>query len=149
MQLLFVVGRVIFVSVFVYGGVQRLIDVAGTAAVIARKFSVPHALIGPVTQVENAIGMSAPQLLATFGGALELVAGLLIAFNVGVRGMAPVLIALTAISTFYLNDFWNMGEAGMSNVVLALQNVSIFGALLVFMALGSSQPGARKPAGDV
>ncbi len=43
---------------------------AATASIIASKFVAPPVLVGATTYVENAIGMSTPQILAIVAGAL-------------------------------------------------------------------------------
>ncbi len=144
MRLLFVAGRVIFAFFFIFSGVQRLLDISGTAAVITNKFTMPSAFLGPASSIENAIGMTMPQLLAILSGAIELAAGILFGFNIGTRAMAALLFLFTAAGIFYVNDFWNMaGDARSNNIEKMMQNISLIGALLVFMAMGSSQPGDR------
>ena len=144
MQVLFVIGRVIFALYFIFSGVQRLLNVAGTAAIIANNFAIPPGLLGSAGSIENAVGMSIPQLLAIFSGAIELTAGILFSFNIGTRAMAALLILFPAVSIIWIHDFWNMsGEARANNVMQAIQDASLIGALMVFTAMGSSQPGNR------
>jgi uncharacterized membrane protein YphA (DoxX/SURF4 family) len=145
MQVLFIIGRAIFALIFVFAGTQQLMDIAGTAAVISSKLTLPSALIGAATHTEGALGMTTPQFLAILTGTSEIIAGFLVAFNVGVRFMAALLILYTAVHTYYVHDFWNMsGEVRNSNFVQAIQSVSIIGGLLVFVALGPSLPERRK-----
>ncbi|MBI4274404.1 MAG: DoxX family protein [Rhizobiales bacterium] len=137
MQMLFIVGRVLFVVIFLFSGAEKLMDVAGTAAVIAPKVTVPEALRGIAAQVESASGMTTPQLLAIISGVVELAGGLLIAFNIGTRAMAFLLVLFSIAATYYFHDFWNMtGAERGANMIHALKNVSLIGALLVLMSLG-------------
>jgi uncharacterized membrane protein YphA (DoxX/SURF4 family) len=75
------------------------------------------------------------QILAIIAALVELVAGLLIAFNV-LRGprLSSSLSARAMI--FYIHDFWNMagGPDRMNNIVHALKNLSIKGAFLMLAA---------------
>lgn len=136
MHILFIVGRVLFVVIFLFSGAEKLMDVAGTAAVIAPKVIVPEALRGIAAQVEGATGMTTPQLLAIIGGVVELAGGLLIAFNIGMRAMAFLLVLFSIAATYYFHDFWNMAGAERgANMIHALKNVSLIGALLVLMSL--------------
>lgn len=150
MQAVFVFGRMLFVLLFVFAGAQKLLDIAGTASMIASKLTIPPTLSGPATAVEAALGMSTPQLLAILAGATELVAGILVGFNIGIRAAITVLILFTAIGSFYMNDFWNMtGEPRANNIIQAMQNISLIGALLMLMVLGSSRPGESESKSDI
>jgi putative oxidoreductase len=145
MQVLFTIGRAVFALIFIFDGAQRLMDIAGTAAIINSKLTMPPAVIGATSYMETALGMSTSQFLAILTGAVEGTAGFLVAFNVGVRLMAALLILFTAVHIYYVHDFWNMtGEARNSNIAPAMQSVSIIGALLVFIALGPSLPREHK-----
>ncbi len=150
MPIVFLIGRVLFVLYFVYGGLQRLMNVAGTAELFGKNFSVPGSLATLMAPVESAVGLSTLQILALLAGAIELFAGLLIAFNVGTRFMAAVLIVFTALVIFYGNDFWNMAAgAREAALVHAILHVSMIGGLLLFVALGSARPGEPERLKDV
>ena len=141
MPILFTVGRVLFVLIFVISGAQKLWDISSTAAAIAAKFTVPAALAGLAAQAEATTGMQTPQLLAIFFGAVELVAGLMIVFNFGTRFAALALILATLVATYYFHDFWNQaGPERLDNMIHVLKNLSIVGGLLVFFTLGSWRP---------
>jgi len=141
MPIVFVIGRVVFVLYFVFAGLQRLMNIAASADFFAQKFVIPGALLTLTSQIENIVGLSTPQILSVFAGAIELAAGLLIAFNVGTRAMAMVLIVMTAFAIYYGNDFWHMADGQREdNLVQALLQVSLIGGLLVFVSLGSARP---------
>jgi uncharacterized membrane protein YphA (DoxX/SURF4 family) len=147
MNVLFFIGRLAFVLIFILSGAEKLMDVAGTASLIAAKVTVPAQLAGVASQLETASGMSVPQLLAVAAGVAELVGGLLIAINIGTRFAAVLLIVFSAATTFYFHDFWTMtGEARTDNMVHALKNVSIIGALLMLFVMGAWRPGVADPA---
>jgi uncharacterized membrane protein YphA (DoxX/SURF4 family) len=149
MNILFFIGRIAFVVIFIFSGASKLMDVAGTASMIADKVTVPVQLAGFAAQIETASGMTVPQLLAVATGVVELVGGLLIAVNIGTRLAAVMLIIFSAAATFYFHDFWNMtGDARADNMVHVLKNLSIIGALLILFVLGPWRPvnGTADPA---
>jgi putative oxidoreductase len=138
MHILFIVGRVLLVLIFIYSGAGKLLDLTGTAAYIAPVVTVPDGLSEFATQLQEMTGMTVPHLLALLAGVVELVAGLLIVFNIGTSGAAAVLVLFTIATIFYFHDFWNMaGAARDANLIHALKNLSITGGLLVFVVLGS------------
>jgi len=150
MQAIFVAGRVFFILMFAYSGAQKLLNIADTASLISSKIVLPLALTGAGSQIEAMIGMSIPQLLAILLGAAELAAAILIAFNVGVRPMAALLVLFTAAGIYYFHDFWNMiGDERASSVTLAVRDLSVIGALLILLALGSWHPGDDGRAGEI
>ena len=141
MPILFTLGRILFVLIFILSGAQKLWDIPGTAAEIAAKFTVPAALTDLAAQTQAMTGMQTPQLLAIFCGVVEIVAGLMIVFNFGTRLAALALILFTIAATYYMHDFWHQaGPERLDNMIHALKNLSIVGGLLVFFALGSRRP---------
>jgi uncharacterized membrane protein YphA (DoxX/SURF4 family) len=83
-------------------------------------------------------------------GIVELAAGLLIAFNVGTRAMAIVLILFTAVEIYYAHNFWAVtGPQREAMLVGAVLHAALIGGLLMFVALGASQPGEPVRRGDV
>jgi putative oxidoreductase len=141
MPILFTLGRVLFVVIFLLSGATKLWDIPGTGAMVAAKVTVPAALAGLAAQAETMTGMQTPQLLTILYAAGEIIAGLMIVFNFGTRLAALVLIVLTVAATYYFHDFWNQaGAERIDNMAHALKNLSIVGGLLVFFALGSWRP---------
>lgn len=141
MHIVFVVGRVLLVLLFILSGAMKLLDLSGTAATIAPVITIPDALSGFATQLQDITGMKVPQLLAILAGVVEMVGGLLIAFNIGTRPAAAILALLTLVATFYFHDFWNMaGAARDANMIHVLKNLSITGGLLILVVLGSWRP---------
>ncbi len=143
MPIVFVIGRVVFVLYFIFAGLQRLMNVTASADYFAQKFVVPAGLATLATQAEMLFGLSTPQMLVVLSGAIELAAGLLIAFNVGTRAMAIVLILFTGVTIYYGHNFWAMAASPDRDFVMqqAMLHVALIGGLLVFVALGSSRPG--------
>jgi putative oxidoreductase len=141
MPMLFTVGRVLFVLIFLLSGATKLLDIPGTTAMVAAKVTLPAALAGLAAQAETITGMQTPQLLAILYAAGEIIAALMIIFNFGTRLAALVLIVLTVAATYYFHDFWNQaGPERLDNMAHAMKNLSIVGGLLVFFALGSWRP---------
>lgn len=141
MNAIFVIGRIAFVMIFIISGAAKLMDISATAASIAAKVAVPEELSSVAAQLESAVGMTVPQLLAVIAGIAELAAGLMLAANIGTRVAALLLIVFTFVVTFYYHDFWNLdGGERTSNLAHALKNLSLIGALLMFFVLGRWQP---------
>ncbi|MEX0752790.1 MAG: DoxX family protein [Xanthobacteraceae bacterium] len=141
MHILFAVGRVLLVLIFIFSGARKLLDLPGTTAMISGYVTVPDALSGFATQLQETIGLTVPQLLAILVGTIELVGGLLIAFNIATRGAAAVLALFTLLTIFYAHNFWSMaGDALQTNLIHAMKNLSIMGGLLTFAVLGSWRP---------
>lgn len=142
MPAVFVIGRILFVLYFVLSGLQRLMNVAGTADALARQFNLPPSIGVLMAPVESAVGLTTLQIVALLAGAIELFAGLLIAFNVCTRFMAGVLIVFTALVAFYGNDFWNLPDGQRTAAMMqAILQLSLIGGLLVFFGLGYARPG--------
>jgi uncharacterized membrane protein YphA (DoxX/SURF4 family) len=94
--------------------------------------------------------MSTPQLLAIAIGALEVIAGLMIAFNLGARFFAIILIFFVATATFYFYDFWNQPMPGDGKMLVdALKNLSIIGALFMIAGYGRGARPVETTYGDV
>jgi uncharacterized membrane protein YphA (DoxX/SURF4 family) len=150
MNAAFTLGRVALVAIFVFSGAQKLFDIAGTADQIQAKIAIPAALTDATAQIESTLGMPIWQVLAIAVALVEIVGGLLVAFNVLTRTAAVVLLLFTAVTTFYYHDFWNMtGPDRANNLTHALKNLSILGALLMLAAwprrtvLAEGAPGDR------
>lgn len=146
MPILLIVARVLLVVIFVFSGARKLLDLPGTANLIAPLIVLPDAMADFKTQVQDITGMTLPYLLALASGIVEVIAGLLVAFNIGTRAAAAVLAIFTVAATFYFHDFWNMaGAARESNMIHALKNLSILGGLLTYVVIGAWRP---LPAND-
>jgi|SRR5262245_161047 len=136
MNAVFTLGRIALVMIFIISGAQKLLDIAGTADHIQSKLVIPPALTDITSQIEATLGMPIWQTLAIVVALIEVVGGLLIAFNVMTRTMAVVLLIYTAVAAFYFHDFWNMptGADRVNNMIHALKNLSIMGAFLMLAA---------------
>lgn len=146
MNILFVIGRIAFVLVFLLSGAQKLMDISGTAAMIEPKVAIPEAIASYAVQLETAAGMKMPSLLAIAAGVVEIGSALLIAFGFGTRFAAVILILFTVAATYYFHPFWTMtGAERDANMVNALKNLSLIGGLLILFVLGSWKPVVPAP----
>jgi putative oxidoreductase len=136
MNAVFTLGRIALVVIFIISGAWKLLDIAGTADQIQSKLAIPSALTDLTSQVEATLGMPIWQTLAIVVALIEVVGGLLIAFNVLTRTAAVVLLLYTGVATFYFHDFWNLpaGPDRINNMTHALKNLSIIGAFLMLAA---------------
>ena len=150
MPALITFGRVLFAAVFVYVGATKLFAIQATADFIAGKLAIPDQLTPYVTQVQTMTGMTMPQLLAIAAGAFEIIAGLMIAVNFGVRFFAVILMFYIAASTFWYFDFWNQTPPNNAmTVVDALKNLAIIGALFIIAGYGRGPRKTGPAYGDV
>lgn len=148
MPVFITVGRVLFAVLFIFSGAAKLLDLAATAQ-MTEKIVFPALLVPYLSQLETAIGMPLPQILAIAAGAIEVICGFMIALNFGARFFAIVLVLFVAAATFYFHDFWNQGGAdARNNLVHALKNLSIIGALLMIVGYGPKGK-VHEPAYDV
>ena len=145
MNILFVLGRIAFVFIFILSGAQKLMDISGTAAAIGSKVVLPEITAAYTSQLEAATGMTTPTMLAILAGIVEIGAALMIAANIGTRIGAVLLILFTIVTTYYFHAFWTMtGPEREANTINALKNLSLIGGLLVFFVLGSWRPSAYR-----
>jgi putative oxidoreductase len=137
MSFLLVIGRVLFVLIFLMSGAQKLMDINGTAQQIATHVSIPAALAPYEAQVTEATGYTVPQIMAVVAGLVEVIGGLLIAFNIATRATAIIMALYVVAATLSFHNFWTMqGPERMDNMIHAMKNVSIFGGFLIIAAIG-------------
>jgi uncharacterized membrane protein YphA (DoxX/SURF4 family) len=143
-------GRILFAVLFIYTGATKLFAIQATADFIASKVTVPEVIAPYAQQVEQATGMTTPQLLAIAVGGLEIIAGLMIALNFAARFFAMLLIIYVAVATFLFYDFWNQAPPDNAKMLVdALKNLSIIGALFMIMGYGRATRPAEAAYGDV
>jgi putative oxidoreductase len=136
MYVAFAVGRIALALFFILSGAGKFLDIAGTASTFQSKLAIPAELSDLTSQIEAATAMSIWQILVIVAAAIEVIGGLLIAFNVLTRTVALVLLVFVAVTTFYFHDFWNVTNAAerTNQMDHALKNLSIMGALLMLVA---------------
>jgi putative oxidoreductase len=137
MNAAFTIGRIALVVIFIISGAYKFLDITGTAEAIQAKLVVPSALSDATSQIEATLNMPISQVLAIVVALIEVIGGLLIAFNVLTRTMAVILLLFTAVVTITLHDFWNLaaGADRTNQMTHAMKNLSIMGALLMLAAL--------------
>ncbi|GLR98601.1 MULTISPECIES: DoxX family protein [Bradyrhizobium] len=143
-------GRILFAVLFIYTGATKLFAIQATADFIATKLVLPDVIAPYATQVEAATAMTTPQLLAIAVGGLEVIAGLMIALNLGARFFALLLIIYVAVATVLFYDFWNQTPPDNAKMLVdALKNLSIIGALCMIIGYGRATRPAEAAYGDV
>jgi putative oxidoreductase len=143
-------GRVLFAVLFIYSGATKLFSIQTTADMIGAKVMIPALLAPYVTQIETATNMQISQLLAIAVGAFEVLSGLMIALNFGVRFFAVLMIVFVMVATFYFHDFWNQAAPDNAKTIIdALKNLSIIGALFMIAGYGRGRRAAEPAYGDV
>jgi len=143
-------GRILFAVLFIYTGATKLFAIQATADFIATKVVVPEIIAPYAKQIETASAMTTPQLLAIAVGALEVIAGLMIALNFGARFFAMLLIIYVAVATVLFYDFWNLAPPDNAKMLIdALKNLSIIGALCMIIGYGRTTRPAEAAYRDV
>ena len=143
-------GRILFAVLFIYTGATKLFAIQATADFIATKIVVPDVIAPYANQVETATAMTTPQLLAIAVGALEIIAGLMIALNFGARFFAMLMIVYVAVDTVLFYDFWNQVPPDNAKMLVdALKNLSIIGALFMITGYGRATRPVEAAYGDV
>lgn len=143
--MLLTVGRILFALLFVFSGVSKFFDVGSTAQLIETKIGTPEFAAAYAAQIETAVGTTAYRLVAMLAAGIEVVCGLMIAFNLASRFFAFILVVFVVVATLYFHDFWNQsgGSERLENIVHAMKNISILGALL--MIIGQRPANAAPP----
>jgi putative oxidoreductase len=137
MHVVYLIGRIAFVLMFLASGIFKLMDIAATAKLIEQKLAIPPAAEPVAASIAGMTGLGTYQMLALGLAIVEIVFSLFIVFNVATRFSAFVLAIVTAVGTYFVHDFWNMtGAARADNLELLIKNVSIIGGLLMLMAIG-------------
>ena len=143
-------GRILFAVLFIVSGAFKLYDLSATAKDIAAKIVIPAVLTTYTSQIEALAGMQMPQILAITAGSIELICGIMIALNFGVRFFSILLIFFVIAVTFYYHDFWNQtGPESRNNLVHVLKNLSIVGALFMIAGYGRTPRSTEPVYGDV
>jgi uncharacterized membrane protein YphA (DoxX/SURF4 family) len=142
MQVIFLIGRILFVAIFLVSGVRKLLDLAATARLIESKLWIPDVAAPYAEKLSTMTGMPTPQLVAIVLAIVQIVFALFIIFNVGSRFAAIVLAIYVAVATAFAFDFSNLGELARSEAGTSLlKNVALFGGLLILFVIGPWQPG--------
>jgi putative oxidoreductase len=145
--MLITIGRTMVALLFIVSGALQLLNFGETANDIANKVTLPEVLspvasfVAPyVEQLSAATSMTVAQLLAVAAAALQILCGLMIAFNFGARFFAAILIVFVIVTTVFMHDFWNLTGVRDRNegIVHILKNVALLGALFMVMGMPST-----------
>lgn len=114
------IGRVVIALIFVSSGIEKFMDLAGTASEIGSK-NLPY-----------------PDVLAVLTATLESVGGLLVIFGWQTRIAALVLALFTAVAGYFFHDFWHLppGPQHTDMMIHFMKNLSIIGGFLMLAAVG-------------
>jgi putative oxidoreductase len=126
-NLLYALGRIALVAIFLWSGFGKLMAPDATAAAIASK------------------GLPFAKILAYAAGAAELILAALVVIGWQARLAALGLVAFTLVATFVFHDFWTMsGDLRRMNQIQALKNLGLIGGLLMLAAAGPGRFGLGK-----
>ena len=129
----YALGRILVPIVFIWGAIGKLLDI-GRFAKLLTDAGVPI----PDEIAPYLGGMPKYEALAWALAVLELLCGLMILFGLKARWGALLLVVFTAGTIFFVHRFWEMsGDAYVQNQLHALKNLSILGALLIIVSVGS------------
>ena len=123
-------GRIALASLFLLGGLNKILNYTATLASM------------------EAVGLSPAPLLLPLVIGLELIGGALVAFGRRGAALAALALAMFTLSTnVFFHDFWNMdGDIAALELSLFFKNVSITGGLLFFVGAMASRPVAAERA---
>ena len=116
-------GRVLIALIFVSSGIEKFIDLSGTAASIASK------------------NLPMPAVLAVATAAVELGGGVLVILGWQTRLSALALALFTAIAAYFFHDFWHYppGAEHTNNMIHFMKNISIIGGFLMLAGAGAGR----------
>jgi len=126
-NLVYALGRVAVVAIFIWSGVGKFISPASTNAMIAAK------------------GFPMPMVFTYVAGGVEVLLGLMVAVGWQTRLASLGLIAFTIMASLFIHDWWNMsGPARLANQIAFMKNLSIIGGLMMIMAAGAGRFSAER-----
>jgi len=121
-NLVYAIGRVLLVALFIKSGVEKLIDPSGLAGMLSGK------------------AFPMPMVFAYLAGVAEVGLGILVAIGWQTRIAAFGLVAFTILATLLAHNYWDMtGAARRANETAFWKNLAIIGGLLMLMASGAGR----------
>ncbi len=121
-NLVYAIGRVLLVALFIKSGVEKLIDPSGLAGMLSGK------------------AFPMPMVFAYLAGIAEVGLGILVAIGWQTRIAAFGLVAFTIVATLLAHNYWDMtGAARRANETAFWKNLAIIGGLLMLMASGAGR----------
>ena len=113
------IGRVLLAGMFIISGWGKVTGYSGTVGYIASQ------------------GLPVPQVLAIIAIAIELGAGLAIAFGWKTRWAAVAMAIFLIVITPIFHAFWNVpADQAMAQNINFMKNVSILGGMVLLWAFG-------------
>jgi len=116
------VGRLLFVLLFLPAGIGKITGFAGTVGYI------------------SSVGLPMPQVAAVLALGVEIAGSLALAAGFGTRPAALVLALFTLVASFFFHNYWAVPAAQQFvTQLLFYKNIAVVGGLLTLAAWG---PGA-------
>jgi len=136
MQVIYLIGRILFVAIFLISGLRKLLDLTATAQLVEGGLWVPPFVAPYVEKVATMSGMSTPKLVAIVLAIIQIALAFFIIFNVASRFASIVLALYVAASTGYFFEFTGFDDLlrGPSGTML-LKNISIIGGIVFVWTL--------------
>jgi putative oxidoreductase len=114
------IGRLLFVLLFLPAGISKIAGFAGTVGYIGSK-GLPMPALGAVIAI-----------IVEVGGSLALISGF------GTRFAALALAAFTLVATFFFHNFWGVPvDQAMMQQLMFYKNIAVVGGLLLLAAHGA------------
>lgn len=115
-------GRLLFVVLFLPAGIGKLTGFAGTVGYI------------------GSVGLPAPALAATVALVVEIVGSLALLVGFGTRAAALVLAFFTLVASFFFHAYWSApADQAFVAQLLFFKNIAVVGGLLVLAAQGAGE----------
>lgn len=114
------IGRLLFVALFLPAGIGKLTGFAGTVGYI------------------SSVGLPLPTLAATAALVVEIVGSLALLAGYGTRVAALILAAFTLVASYFFHAYWSVpADQVFVTQLLFFKNVAVVGGLLVLAAHGA------------
>ncbi len=133
-------GRALFSFIFISAAIQKLMDWQGTIHYFTQGLNDLLALNVGNPTIQNAIewALSHVSMVLLGGTIFELVGGLFIFLGIWTRLGSLLLILLLIPTTFIFHHFWLLQDVDRQmQLSHFMKNLSIFGGLLFFLAVGN------------
>ncbi len=120
MKLVFLIGRILFVAIFVSSGL--------TGHLLKHKLYAGFAA---------AAGVPLPEILAPLSGLLAVVGGLMLLLGIKPKAGAWILFIFLVPVTLYMHRFWGLSDPHLAQMQQAhfMKNVALIGATLMFQLI--------------
>jgi len=114
------IGRLLFVALFLPAGIGKLSGFSGTVSYIA------------------SVGLPVPTLGAALALAVEILGSMALLAGYGTRIAALVLALFTLVASFFFHAYWSVPAAQQFvTQLLFMKNIAVVGGLLVLAANGA------------